>query len=97
MEPFRMRFVFGKLTDEELQSLQQGESVIRKMLLTPDDFQAFHYRESDEIEAETQDGNRVWTTIKNIESIDDKERVIVILTLSQKPTIKRSNDNGKAH
>lgn len=98
MKPFKMRFVLGKLSDEELQSLQQGESVISKMLLTPDDYQAFHYREGDEIEAETHDGNRVWTTIKNIESLEDKERVIVILTLSQKKIDnQRSNDNHTAH
>ena len=90
MEPFRMRFVFGKLTNEELRSLQNGDSIISKMLLTPDDYRAFRYREGDEIEAETQDGNRVWTTIKNIEAIEDKERVIVILTLDQKQPDRKS-------
>ena len=87
-----MRFVIGKLTDQELQSLRHGESIISKMLLPPDDYRVFHYREGDEIEAETQDGNRVWTTIKNIEVVEDKEHIIVILilTLSQKPPEKNT-------
>lgn len=94
-----MRFVVGKLTDEELHSLRKGESIISKMLLLPDDFKVFRYHEGDEIEAETQDGNRLWTTIKDMEVVKDKERVIVILTLSQRPSgkkNKREKNNGSA-
>lgn len=79
-----MRFIVGKLTDEELQGLRQGHLVISKMLLVPDDYKLFHYKEGDPIEAETQDGNRIWTTIQNMEVIEDEERVIVILTLITK-------------
>ncbi len=85
MKPFRMRFVIGKLTDEELHSLKDGRPIISKMLLVPDDYKLFRYRDGDEIEAETEDGNRIWTTIKDIEVLKDTERVIVILTLSSKP------------
>lgn len=84
MEPFRMRFIVGRLTDEELQALHQGQTVISKMLLVPDDYKVFHYKEGDDIEAETQDGNRVWTTITNMEIVEDSQRVIVILTLINK-------------
>ncbi len=84
MDPFRMRFIVGKLTDEELEALRQGHLVISKMLLVPDDYKVFHYREGDPIEAETQDGDRIWTTIRNMEVIEDEERVIVILTLVNK-------------
>ena len=84
MKPFRMRFVIGKLTDEELHSLKEGRSIISKMLLLPDDYNLFRYHDGDDIEAETQDGNRIWTTIKDIEVVEDKERVIIILTLSSK-------------
>jgi hypothetical protein len=79
-----MRFVIGKLTDAELHSLKEGGSIISKMLLVPDDYKLFRYRNGDDIEAETEDGNRIWTTIKDIEVVEDKERVIVILTLSSK-------------
>jgi len=84
MDPFRLRFVIGKLSDEELEALKQGQPVISKMLLVPDDYKLFHYKEGDDIEAETQDGNRLMTTIRSLEIIEDGSRVIVILTLVQK-------------
>lgn len=84
MNPFKMRFIVGRLTDEELTALKRGDSVISKLLLIPDDYQLFHYREGDDIEVETPEGNRIWTTISNIEILEDDHRVIVILTLHQK-------------
>lgn len=81
MEPFRMRFIIGKITDEEFQTLKNGSPVVSKMLLIPDDYKVFHYREGDSIEAETQDGNRILTIIKNMEVLEDEERVIMIFTL----------------
>jgi hypothetical protein len=86
MESFRMRFIIGKLTDEELQALKSGEPIISKMLLIPEDYSVFHYKEGDEIEAETQDGNRIWTTIRSMEIVEDEQRVIVILTLIHQPS-----------
>lgn len=88
-----MRFIVGKLTDEELLTLRKGEPIISKMLLIPDDFQAFHYKEGDEIEAETQEGNRILTTIRNIEIAKDEVQVIVILTLVHKPS-REKNDGS---
>ena len=88
MDPIKMRFIVGKLTDEEWQTLNRGELIISKMLLTPDDYEVFHYKEGDEIEAETQDGNRIWTIIRNIEIVEDEQRVIIILTLFTKDSRK---------
>lgn len=85
MGPFRMRFIVGKLTEDELMTLKRGEPVISKLLLIPDDYRVFHYHEGDEIEAETHEGNRIWTTIRNIEVVGDDNSVIVILTLVRKP------------
>lgn len=76
-----MRFIVGQLTSGELQALREGQAVISKMLLIPEDYKLFHYKEGDDIEAETLEGNRIWTTITNIEVVEDRERVIVILTL----------------
>ena len=81
MDRFRMRFIVGRLTDEELEGLRNGQVVISKMLLIPEDYKLFHYAEGDDIEAETQDGNRIWTTIRHMEIIEDEHRVIFILTL----------------
>src|SRR5687768_10278694 len=86
MDSFKMRFIVGKLADEELLILKRGESIISKMLLIPEDYALFHYKEGDEIEVETQDGNRIWTTIRNIEIVEDEQQIIVILTLIQQPS-----------
>ena len=90
MDSYRMRFIVGTLTDEELLTLRRGEIIISKMLLIPDDYRLFHYREGDDIEAETQDGNRILTTIRNIEVVEDEARVIVILTLFHKPSQEKN-------
>lgn len=76
-----MRFIIGKLNEEEFELLKRGESVISKLLLLPDDFSLFHYTLDDEIEAETPEGNRIWTTIRSLEIVENESSVIVILTL----------------
>lgn len=81
MDSFRMRFIVG-INEEELLALTNGEQIISKMLLTPDDFRVFHYAEGDEIESETPDGNRLWTTIEHMEIVEDDQRTIVILSLT---------------
>lgn len=80
-----MRFIIGKLTDEELLTLKNGDPLITKMLLTPDDYNVFHYKEGDEIEAETQDGNRIWTIIRHMEIVELEDQVIIMFTLVHKP------------
>ena len=79
-----MRFIIGKLTDAELEQLKRGEPIVSKMLLNPQDYRLFHYKEGDDIEAETHDGNRIWTTIRNMEIVEDTERIIIIFTLAPK-------------
>ena len=80
MSAFKMRFIVG-ITEAELFALTNGEQVISKMLLIPDDYRLFHYCEGDNIEAETPEGNRMWTVIRDMEVIEDELRTIVILTL----------------
>jgi hypothetical protein len=71
-----MRFIVG-ITEAELLALTDGEQIISKMLLIPDDYKVFHYREGDNIEAETPEGNRMWVVIRNMEVIEDQVRTIV--------------------
>lgn len=85
MGTFRMRFVIGKLSDQEMEMLRDGHQVISKMLLVPDDYRLFHYKEGDLIEVETSEGNRVWTAIENMEVVKSEERVIIIFTLRRPP------------
>ena len=81
MNTFRMRFIVG-ITEADLLTLNQGHTVIAKMLLIPDDYKVFHYAQGDDIEVETPEGNRLWTAIRAIEVIEDEWRTIVILTLA---------------
>ncbi len=81
MDPYRMGFIIGQLTEEELEALKRDEAVITKMLLVPDDYNVFHYKEGDEIEAQTPDGNRIWTIIRNMEVLPVDERYMIIFTL----------------
>ncbi len=92
MNSFRMRFIIGKLTDEEMQALKNGEPIISKMLLTPQDYRVFHYKEGNEIEVETQDGNRIWTTITNMEIVEDEDCVIIIFKLLHTPSNAKKSD-----
>ena len=88
MSAFKMRFIVG-ITEAELLALNNGKQILSKMLLIPDDYRVFHYSQGDKIEAETPDGNRIWTVIRDMEVIEDEVRTIVILTLvSQKPEMK---------
>jgi hypothetical protein len=92
MGSFRFRFVIGKLSDEEFQAMEDGHPIITKMLLSHEDFEVFHYTEGDEIEAESQQGNRLWTTITNMEIVKDEMQVIIIFTLTHgKSNIKATN------
>jgi hypothetical protein len=90
MSGFRMRFIVG-ITEAELLALTDGEQIISKMLLIPDDYKVFHYREGDNIEAETPEGNRMWVVIRNMEVIEDQVRTIVILTLAKQTSKKKDN------
>lgn len=75
-----MHFIV-ELSNEELDVLKRGDQVISKLLLVPDDYRIFHYKEGDEIQAETYEGHRITTQIRNLEIVEDTDRVIVILTL----------------
>ena len=92
MAPFRMRFIIGKLTDEELNSLKKGETVISKMILIPDDYRLFHYKVGDDIEVETHDGDRIWASIQGMEIVEDAEQIIIIFSLV---TSKQNENPGK--
>lgn len=76
-----VRFIINALSETEVQFLKNGQQVITKMILTPDDHKLFHYREGDEIEVQTDHGNRLMCTIKHLEVVGDDERVILIFTL----------------
>lgn len=90
-----MKFIVGKLTEQELRVLKNGEPVVSKLLLHPKDYRLFHYKEGDRMQAATQDGNRIWTAIKNIEVVPSDERFIVILTLTILPDDKQKQNKNQ--
>lgn len=83
-----VRFIINALSEEDVDSLKNSHQVIAKMILSPDDYKLFHYREGDQIEVQTDHGNRLVCTIKHLEIVADNERVILIFTLlwNQKKT-----------
>lgn len=81
----KISFVISDLSEENIKLLRENYSVVSKMILTPDDYALFRYREGDLIQVETHHGNRLWCRISHLEKVEDpgQEQVIIILTLSQ--------------
>jgi hypothetical protein len=80
-----IRFVIGELNEEDVVALMNDQQVICKMLLSSEDYRLFDYGEGDAIEVETENGNRQWCSITNLEIIESEVGVILIFTL-----VKRS-------
>ena len=96
MSHIKVRFVISELTTEEVEALTNNEVIISKMILTPDDFALFHYKEGDEIEVETEHGNRMWCVMRHREIISGDERVILIFTLMLRVSLQQQEiDNEK--
>jgi hypothetical protein len=78
----KITFIIGQLSLEEFEQLKNGYSILSKMILPPDDFNLFRYKEGDKIEVETKDGLRQWCTIEHLEILKKEEPFILIFTLS---------------
>jgi len=85
MAHFHLRFIINELTEEEIEALKNDDAIISKMILTPDDYQFFHYRKGDSIEVQTAHGYRLWCCIEDLEIVASHERIILIFTLRQLP------------
>src|SRR5688500_15816735 len=81
MTQVKVRFVISQLTEDEVEALKASHPIIAKMILSPDDYKLFNYNNGELIEVETQNGNRLWCTIRDMEIVDSEERVIIIFTL----------------
>lgn len=79
----KVNFIIGQLSEEDADALKKGYSIISKMILTPDDYSLFHYKEGEFIQVETDHGLRLWCTITNLEVVKDDKRVIMIFTLAK--------------
>lgn len=78
----KITFIIGQLSIDEFEQLKNGYSIISKMILSPDDFKLFHYKQGDKIQVETKDGLRLWCKIDHLEVLKSEERVILIFKLS---------------
>lgn len=78
----KISFIIGQLSDQEFEQLKEGYSIVSKMILPPDDYKLFHYKESQLIQVETNHGDRLWCTIQHLEILETEERVILIFTLT---------------
>ena len=87
MESIKVTFVIGQIPEEDVDALKDDKRIISKMLLTPDDYKLFRYKEADQIQVESQNGNRLWCQIVHLEIVEKDERVILIFTLERAETL----------
>lgn len=81
MDPIKVTFVISQIPEEDVSALKNNRAIVSKMILCPDDYKLFHYKEKDVIQVETQNGNRLWCEITHLEVVEREERVILIFTL----------------
>jgi hypothetical protein len=81
MDPIKVTFIIGQLSNEEMDLLNEGLPLISKMILPQEDYQLFRYKEGDSIQVETDYGNRLWCTITHMEILEKENDVILIFTL----------------
>jgi hypothetical protein len=82
MDGIKITFVIG-LREDEVEALKNDEMVVSKMILLPDDYLLFKYKEGDLIEAESQTGNREWCRINQLEKVQQDDNIILIFTLEK--------------
>jgi hypothetical protein len=83
MQPIKVTFVIGQLREEEMLALKNDEIIVSKMILSQDDYSIFRYKEGDQIQVESQNGDRVWCTIHQLEKVEREEGMILIFTLEK--------------
>jgi hypothetical protein len=79
---YKINFIISGIPEEEMEALKEGLTIITKMILTPDDFELFHYNKGGRIQVETGHGNRLWCIIDELEVVESNDRVILIFTLT---------------
>ena len=79
----RINFVIGQISEGDFEMLESGYNVISKLIITKDDFDVFHYSEGDRIQVETENGNRLWCKILNLETLGEPDGVLLIFTLQK--------------
>lgn len=80
----KINFIIGQISEGDFESLEAGDKVTSKMILMDEDYALFRYQEGDEIQVETDDGNRQWCTILHLETLRENDKVLLIFTLKRK-------------
>ncbi len=80
-----VNFVIGQISESDFELLHSDYEVTSKMILSRDDFDLFHYAVGDRIQVETDNGNRLWCEILELETLNEEEngRVLLIFTLKK--------------
>lgn len=76
-----VKFVIGKLPEREIVYLKNNQRIISKLILSNKDFEIFNYKKGDRIEVQSEDGNRLWCRIFEMEILKNMDKVIIIFTL----------------
>jgi hypothetical protein len=77
----KITFILGRISDGDFDTLEQGDIVSAKMILTDDDYALFRYNDGDSIQVETGNGNRLWCAILHLETILEKDKNLLMFTL----------------
>jgi hypothetical protein len=77
----KISFIIGALSDNDILALEEGYTVISKMILSPNDYNLFHYSVGQNIEVESMDGKRLLCEIVDLEVITDDMQTILIFSL----------------
>jgi hypothetical protein len=80
----KVNFVIGQVTEDDFAVLKGGEKVTCKMIITESDYQLFNYEINDAIQAETNDGDRLWCRIVQLDKIEESQQVLLIFTLMKR-------------
>lgn len=80
----KISFIISEIPEDDLQGLRDGYTVIAKMILVPEDEKLFQYQKGDDIQVETENGNRLWCKILDLELMKNEDHILVIFTLRQK-------------
>jgi hypothetical protein len=80
----KINFVIGQVSEGDFALLKGGEKVVCKMIITEPDYQLFNYNIDDAIQVETNEGDRLWCNIIQLDKIEESQQVLLIFTLAKR-------------
>lgn len=80
----KISFIISEIPEDDLQGLREGYTIVAKMILTSEDELLFQSKKGDAIQVETENGNRLWCEIADLELMKNSDHTLVLFTLFKK-------------